>query len=151
MRAFEEDEVGHFDELLRKMPTGSRLLMLNIDPHSTHVNNDPFAYFGSYYRARYGGISAFSFSEIPHWPVQYRSEWRPPTHLSWGSPCGFRNERDGGFFEFIMTHGLKDPFTGPPPGPVWELVGATRAWRLYRRVPGHTTPPGTSPDPGPCG
>src|SRR5262249_3261353 len=128
VHAFERDEVGHFDDLLQKMPKGSRLLMLNLEPHSSRVNADVFNFFGSYYRARYGCISAFSFSEIPHWPLRYRREWKPTIPLTWGAPCAFRNERDGDFFEFVMVHGQTDPFAAAPPGPVWEVIGASRAW-----------------------
>ena len=150
VHAFEDEEVGHFDDLLQKLPRGSRLVMLNFAPHSVRANIDPFQYFGSYYRARYGGIAAFTFSEMPHWPVQYRPEWHPPTPMAWGDPCAFRNARDGQFFEFVMTHGEKDPFASAPPGPTWEVVGASRAWRLYRKVPGSWTPAAATPDLGPC-
>lgn len=151
VRAFEVDEVGHFDDLLRAMPTGSRLVMLNFQRQSIHSNVDPFAYFGSYYRARYGGISAFSFSEVPHWPVRYRPRWKPPMPLTWGDACGYRNSRDGEFFEMVLTHGEHVPFASVSgPGPTWELVGATRAWRLYRKVPGVRNASPVEEDLGPC-
>ncbi len=151
VHAFEVDEVGHFDDLLRAMPTGSRLVMLNFQRQSIHSNVDPFAYFGSYYRARYGGISAFSFSEVPHWPVRYRSRWKPPMPLTWGDACGYRNSRDGEFFEMVLTHGEHAPFSRVSgPGPTWELVGATRAWRLYRKVPGVRNQAPAEEDLGPC-
>jgi hypothetical protein len=115
----------------------------------------PFAFFGSYYRARYGGIASFSFSELHHWPVRYRREWAPPHAMTWGNPCLFRNARDGRFFDFVLTHGEVDPFRADPPGPKWEVVGASRAWRLYARAPGGDTLQATDAadaraDLGPC-
>jgi hypothetical protein len=148
VRAFEREEVGRFDDLLRRLPRGQRLVLLNLDRHSRRAVADPFHYFGSYYRARYGGLSSFSFTEVPHWPIVYRPEWQPPTGVTWGDPCAFRNAKDGVFFDFVMVHGDRDPFADPPPGPVWEVVGATRAWRLYRKVPGAWVP--GDGDHGPC-
>lgn len=144
VRAFEREEVGNFDELLQRMPHGRRLLSLNFEPRSRHVNANPFGYFGSYYRARYGGVASFSFNEIPHWPVQYRVDQRPPGQpakgVSWGNPCMFRNSRDGMYFDYLLVHGERDPIAEGPPGPVWELIGSSRAFHLYRRVDGKMRP-----------
>jgi hypothetical protein len=138
VRAFEREEVGSFDELLRRLPHGRRLLSLNFEPRSRHVNANPFGYFGSYYRARYGGVASFSFNEIPHWPVQYRADQRPPgqpsSGVSWGNPCMFRNSRDGMYFDYLLVHGERDPIAERPPGPAWELIGSSRAFHLYRRL-----------------
>jgi len=140
VRAFEEEEVGSFDEILRRLPQGKRLLSLNFEPRSRRVNVNPFGYFGSYYRARYGGVASFSFNEIPHWPVQYRAGMRPPgqpaSGVSWGNPCMFRNARDGMYFDFVLVHGERDPIAEGPAGPSWELVGSSRAFHLYRRGDG---------------
>lgn len=152
VRAFERDEVGHFDELLRQMPRGARLAQLNFDARSSIVNANPFGYFGSYYRARYGGIASFSFSEMPHWPVRYRPEWEPPTKFVWGDPCIFRNSRDGAYYDFVLTHGDLDPFASHPPGPEWERIGGTRAFSLYRKLPSSSSSDGADrgEDRGPC-
>ena len=140
IHAFERDEVGHFDDLLQKMPQGRRLLSLNFDPRSSHANSAPFNYFGSYYRARYGGVASFSFNEIPHWPVHYRDEARPPGGLTWGNPCLFDNATQGEYYDFVLVHGERDPIAKEPAGPAWELIGSSRAFHLYRRVPGETRP-----------
>lgn len=140
VRAFEREEVGNFDALLSQLPHGRRLLSLNFEPRSSHVNANPFNYFGSYYRARYGGVASFSFNEVPHWPVQYRPDQRPPgqpaSGVSWGNPCMFRNARDGVYFDYILVHGDRDPIAEAPAGPAWELIGSSRAFHMYRRVPG---------------
>ena len=142
VRAFDREEVGNFDELLQQLPHGRRLLSLVFEPRSSHVNANPFGYFGSYYRARYGGVASFSFNEIPHWPVQYRADQRPPgqpsTGVSWGNPCMYRNARDGMYFDYLLVHGERDPIAEGPAGPAWELIGSSRAFHLYRRIDGET-------------
>jgi hypothetical protein len=143
VRAFETEEVGNFDELLQQMPHGRRLLQLNFEPRSAHVNANPFGFFGSYYRARYGGVASFSFNEIPHWPIQYRPEHRPPgaeRGVAWNNPCDFRNSTDGAYFDFLLVHGERDPIADGPPGPTWELVGKSRAFHLYQRNDVQTRP-----------
>lgn len=144
VRAFERDEVAGFDELLQQLPQGRRLLSLNFEPRSIHVNANVFGYFGSYYRARYGGVASFSFNEVPHWPVQYRAEQRPPGQpangVSWGNPCMFRNSRDGAYFDYLLVRGDHDPIAEGPPGPTWELIGSARAFHLYRRGTGESRP-----------
>ena len=136
VHAYETEEVGHFDDLLQKMPHGQRLLTLDFQPWSRRVNSSIFTYYGSYYRARYGGVASFSFSELPHWPVRYRPEKLPPLGTTWGNACAFRNERDGNAFDYVLTHGDVDPFAYAPPGPTWTLIGGSREWKLYARNPG---------------
>lgn len=150
--AFERDDVGNFDALLRAMPRGKRLVYLNLEPRSTHVNVHVFPYFGSYYRARYGGVASYSFSETSHWPVQYRPEMQPPSRMAWANACTYRNEHDGAYFDYALVHGERDPLAATPPGPRWELIGRSRLWRLYRKSATEPpVPPGDSPDRGPCG
>ena len=47
----------------------------------------------------------------------------------------FRNARDGMYFDYILVHGDRDPIAEGPAGPAWELIGSSRAFHLYRRVP----------------
>jgi hypothetical protein len=154
IRGFETEEVGHFDDLLQQMPHGKRLLMLDFEPRSRRVHSAIFTYFGSYYRARYGGVASFSFSELPHWPVRYRKEKLPPLGQTWGNACVFRNTLHGNAFDYVLAHGDKDPFVGSPGGPRWTMIGGNRAWKLYaRNVNGEESDPldaPDSPDLGPC-
>lgn len=134
VRAFERDDVGAFDELLQKMPRGARLLSLDYAKYSTRTHASTLHHFGSYYRARYGGIASFSFSEMPHWPVRYRPEWTPPHRMSWGNPATFDAERDGAYFDYVLVHGDARPIEEAAAGPRWEIVGVARGFRLYRKV-----------------
>lgn len=151
VHGFERDDVAGFDDLLREMPRGKRLVLLNLEPQSTHVRSPTFSYFGGYYRARYGGVASFSFSEMSHWPVQYRESARPPGSMMWANPCGYRNERDGAYFDYVLVRSERDPLASMLRGPRWELIGASRRWRLYQKSTTQPElPPGGEPDPGPC-
>ena len=111
-----------------------RLLTLVFLASSKHVLISPFVHFGAYYRARYGGVAGFSFSELPHWPVTYRPELAPPkkkiTFWDW-NPCMFRNSTDGAYYDYVLVRGDVDPFLNAPPGSRWRTIGMSKDWLLY--------------------
>jgi len=155
MHAYDRDEARDFDEVLRNLPRGKRLLSLVFQQRSAYANVTPFVHFGAYYRIRYGGIASFSFAELPHWPVQYRPEQAPPRKqiVFWDwSPCLYRNTKDGPYFDFVMARGELDPFAGDPPGPRWRAIGGAGEWRLWARDAGagSTRENAAAEDPGPC-
>lgn len=154
MRAYETEEAARLDILLKRLPAGKRLLSLVFDPASRHAIIPPFVHAGAYYRARYGGIASFSFSELPHWPVRYRPEAAPPKKhvVFWDyAPCLFRNTEDGPQYDFVLVRGDVDPFESDPPGPVYRPVAIAREWKLFART---ADPPRQAPegfvDRGPC-
>jgi len=153
VRGFDRDDVAGFDDVLRVMPRGKRLVMLNLDPRSSHVKFGVMPYFGSYYHARYGGIASYSFSETAHWPIHYRPGSEPPSKtMTWANPCGYDNERDGAYFDYVLVRTLdRDPMTSGVAGPRWELIGSSRSWRLYRKSSAPPIPSSGAPAPGPCG
>lgn len=137
MASFEREEASHFDQVLRNLPPGKRLLTLVFHLPSEHVIITPFVHFGAYYRARYGGVAGFSFSELPHWPVIYRPELAPPkkdvTFWDW-NPCLFRNSKDGPYYDFVLVRGDVDPFADEPAGPRWRIIGVAKDWVLYEKT-----------------
>lgn len=152
MHRFERDESAHFDLLLKNLPRGHRLLMLVFQRESRITNVTPFVHYGAYYRARYGGIASFSFTELPHWPLQYQPALAPPRKESmfWDwNPCKFRNSTDGPYYDYVLTRGDVLPFANHPLGPRWIVIGGARDWKLYARQGG--TWDGDGIDDGPCG
>jgi hypothetical protein len=160
------DNVNHFQHLkgdvaglpalLETLPKGSRLITLNFSGFDALAGHfTPWLHVGSYHRALNGGVASFSFSELPHWSVQYRAPSAPPKQaiLSWGMrPCLYRNARDGEYFDFVLVRGALDPFKSDPPGPRWKVRGRTAKYTLYEKDPSRTplvAAPST-PDEGPC-
>ena len=153
MHAYERDEASDFDEILRNLPRGRKLLTLVFERRSRYVHVTPFVHFGGYYRIRYGGVASFSFAELSHWPVRYRPEEAPPKKrvVFWDwNPCLYRNSHDGPYYDFVMARGAVDPFGGEPPGPKWRIIGGAGEWRLWQRVPGTWEPAVEAVDVGPC-
>jgi hypothetical protein len=154
MRRLQRDVVG-LDALLQELPKGSRMITLNFsgfDPALGHFT--PWLHIGSHHRALNGGVASFSFSELPHWSVQYTPAGQPPAQaeLSWGQrPCLYRNERDGAWFDYVLVRGSVNPFRDDPPGPRWKERGRTEKYVLYEKDPSRPPlPRGRVSDEGPC-
>lgn len=151
MRAYDRNEAYAFDHVLRGLPRGKKLLTLMFDPSSEYTNINPYLHFGSFYSARFGGVSSFSFVEVPHWPVQYRPEAAPPKKevVFWDwNPCLYRNTIDGPYYDFVLTRGAMNPFDHAPAGPTWRIIGQARDFTLFEKS--GELPPSAEPDRGPC-
>jgi hypothetical protein len=128
-------EVDGFDHVLSAARPGERLLALIWDRGSRAARFSPYLHFGSYYRARGGGVAAFSFAELPQSPLRYRDATAPPfhpAHWEW-EPWQFRNATDGAYFDYVLVRGRIDPFARAGPGPIWHLVAREGLWSLYAK------------------
>jgi hypothetical protein len=152
IRRVEAEDLGDVNRLLAHIRPGSRVLTLPFHLTSPRVHWAPWTFIGSYARARGGGVSAYSFSDLPHWPMHYRPEAAPPPKpMFWTfDACGYRNETDGSYYDYVITRGTVDPFRDAPPGPVFRKVDAERELVLYERVPGAVNPAWSVADRGPC-
>jgi len=135
MRGFTR-EVDGFDRVLEAAAPGRRLLSLVYEHDSAWAKFSPYLHFGSYYRARKGGVASFSFAELPQSPLRYRPEIAPPRkppHWEW-EPWRFRNDVDGLYYDYILVRGFTDPFTRPGPGPTWRILSRSGPWTLYAKT-----------------
>jgi hypothetical protein len=131
-RGFER-EVGAFDEVLAVAQPGRRLIGMIFDQNSRHAKFSAFLHYPSYYRARMGGVASFSFAELPQSPLRYRPETAPPQHPAgweWHANA-YRNDVDGRYYDYVLVHGMYDPFAAHPPGPTFKLLARRGRWALY--------------------
>jgi len=135
-RAFDR-EVGPFDSVLARAQPGRRLIGMMFEQNSRYAKFSAFLHFQAYYRARMGGVASFSFAELPQSPLRYRPENAPPPHpAGWEWHAGtFRNDVDGVYYDYVLVHGLVDPFARPQPGPRWKLLAREGRWALYEKEP----------------
>jgi hypothetical protein len=146
-------ELGDVDRLLSEIAPGARVMTLNFDVRSKTTAVFPWAHVAAYHRVRSGGVASFSFSQLHHWPVQYKRSERPPVKLNtkWDyDPCSFRNATDGPYYDLILVRGPIDPFVDRPAGPIYRPALTVDAMTLYRKEDG-TWPPTEEADRGPCG
>jgi hypothetical protein len=133
-RSFER-EVGPFDEVMAQAQPGRKLIGMMFDQNSRYAKFSAFLHYASYYRARDGGVSSFSFAELPQSPLRYRPETAPPQHppgWEW-HPNLYRNDIDGRYYDYVLVHGQVDPFASHPPGPTFRLVIRRGTWALYEK------------------
>lgn len=150
--AVADDEVGDVSRLLDRIPRGARVVTLPFHLTSPRMHWAPWTFVGAYHRARHGGVASFSFTQIDHWPLHYREGAEPPHKpLFWTfDACGYRNETDGRYYDYVLVRGNVDPFRDAPPGPAFRRVDAERDLVLYERVPGVENPAWAVADRGPC-
>ena len=149
IRTLAAREVAGLDEVLGAMRPGTSVVSLQFDPRRSLAHVDPYPFVASYHRARGGGIASYSFSDLVHWPVQYRSGMAPPTKpgLWIYHPCSYRNAVDGPHYDYVLVGGEVEPFRLAPEGPAWRLIKTAGAYSLYER---DGTTRWTGPDLGPC-
>jgi hypothetical protein len=155
MRNCERDETDGLDELFAHTRTGARLVSLAFDAESSYTHFPPWLHTGAYHRARKGGVSSFSFTELHHWSLHYVPDKAPPkkSEAFWDfHPCLFRNGEDGGYYDYVLVRGDVDLFRDKPPGPAWKKVATARRFVLWEKVDGAFYPAWPAPlvDAGPC-
>ena len=134
IRAFER-EVGPFDEVLARARPGRRLIGMIFEQNSRYAKFSAFLHFQAYYRARMGGVASFSFAELPQSPLRYRPGSAPPPHPAgweWHANA-YRNDVDGYYYDYVLVHGMIDPFARPQAGPSFRLLGREGRWALYEK------------------
>jgi hypothetical protein len=140
IRAIAAEHVAELDSILAAMRPGTRLVTLAFDPRRTHTHFDPYPFAGSYHRARGGRVASYSFSALAHWPVQFRSDARPPPKafpLWIYAPCEYRHAIDGPYYDYVLVSGAIDPFADQPAGPAFrELRRVRGGFVLYEKIAG---------------
>jgi len=145
-------ELGDLDALLAQITPGARVLALHYARESDFTNSSPWVHALAYHRLRAGGVASMSFSEMSHWPIQYRPEARPPKKsvMFWDfEPCLFRNSTDGGYYDVIVTRGGVHPLANDAPGPRWRELVPVGAFRIFERARTERDREGGA-DLGPC-
>ncbi|MBK6692272.1 MAG: hypothetical protein IPG50_08715 [Myxococcales bacterium] len=153
LRALVHEEVAGVTALFERTTPGARIVTLPFASRSPRAHFPPFIHMGAYHRVVHGGVSGFSFSELPHWPLQFRREAAPPKKAAtfWSlNPCVFRNADDGPYYDFALVKGAVDPFRDEPPGPVWRRVDSVKDFTLYAKVLEQSWPAWGTDDLGPC-
>src|SRR5438270_813951 len=128
-------EADGFDRVLSRAQPGRRLLTLVYERGSRTAKFVPYLHFGSYYRARGGGIAAFSFAGLPEVPRRYRPETEPPRHpVHWEwEPWQFDPIVDGNYYDYVLVRGAIDPFARAGTGPRFRRIAHEGLWSLYAK------------------
>jgi hypothetical protein len=115
-RRASNEMVGDFDGLLADIEPGKRVVMMNYERHSPRTHFWPYVFAGSYHRALHGGVSSWSFTELPHWPLHYAPGAAPPRHRPFWifNPRAYRAAVDGAYYDYALVQGDVDASTVDP-------------------------------------
>jgi hypothetical protein len=151
MRRLQSEMLGDFDALLGQMRPASRVGMLNFEQRWPRSYFFPYVFAGSYHRLKEGGLAAYSFSDLPHWPIHYAPSAEPPPHRGWWlyHPCEYRYRMDGEYFDYVLVQGTLDPFSEAPPGPVFRPIAKSGVFTLYEKTAAEPDAD-RAPDRSPC-
>lgn len=148
-----EERLGDFDALLAKAKPGGRLAMLDFQVASPRTHEWPYVFAGSLYRARGGAVAAYSFTDLPHWPVHYAPGLGPPPSMPFWvyRPCAYRYRIDGTYYDYVLVQGEMNPWDDEHPrvGPTFAPVATSGAFTLYAKVSQEDAAP-DAPEHGPC-
>lgn len=136
-----DSEMGELDEALAHTKPGRRLLGLVHDRGSEVVLLPIYLHAHAYYQARVGGLSCYSFAELPKSPVRFRPGAEPPPfppRFEW-TPEAFEADRYGAFFDYFLVRtrpGQPAPLLSPPDHPrAPRLAFEGPRWKLYAKRP----------------
>ncbi len=148
-------DLGDFRSIVDAVPPGSRILYLPFDRRTPQTHFFPWMHVAAAIRAEKGGLSQFSFTVLPHWPLQDRVSPRKPGFWD-RSPCWFEAQGDGAFYDVLLVRGAFDPFQGTgdalrhPMGSEFVLTVAAPPFYLWRRRPAAERLPTPDLERAPC-
>ncbi|HET8936220.1 MAG TPA: hypothetical protein VFN67_22405 [Polyangiales bacterium] len=128
--AFEQEEVGAFDQALAAIPNGQRVMGLIYARGSKQVKFSPFIHFVAFYQARKGGAVMFTFADFPQSPFRFREDARPPrVPPRWEWMPERVRPADIGWYDYVLVRGgAGDPCRG-----ACELRFRQGFWSVWKR------------------
>jgi hypothetical protein len=118
---FERTDMRGFDDVLARIPQGSRTAGLMFNPRSELLKQPTLLQSVAWVQAEKGGAVMFTFADFPHSPFSFRESNRPPRvapRWEW-EPQRVVPDRDLGWYEYVLVH------DGP---------GAMNTSRSFRRL-----------------
>lgn len=142
-RRASREMLGDFDDLLATMEPGKRVVMMNYDRRSPRTHFWPYVFAGSYHRALHGGVSSWSFTELPHWPLHYAPGEAPPRHRPFWifNPHAFRSAVDGAYYDYALVQGDTDRFASSDGVEGFVEVAHSGRFTLFAKTKAVSAPP----------
>lgn len=142
-RRASREMLGDFDDLLATMEPGKRVVMMNYDRRSPRTHFWPYVFAGSYHRALHGGVSSWSFTELPHWPLHYAPGEAPPRHRPFWifNPHAFRSAVDGAYYDYALVQGDTDRLASSDGVEGFVEVAHSGRFTLFAKTKAVSAPP----------
>lgn len=121
-----------FDEVIERIPRGSRVATLIFERQIEGLQLSPLMHAAGWVQAERGGMVMFTFAEFPSSPFTYRPDRRPPPvppRWEWG-PDRVVPDRDLGWYDYCLVQGWSGSLEASRR--FTEVVRRGR-WSLWRR------------------
>jgi len=152
-----QSTLAGFDAIVDAVPTGGKVIFLPFEMEGGDARFYPWLHVAGLIRAEKGGLSQYSFTSLPHWPLHDHVSPRKGSALLWDRrPCYFEPEIDGAFYDAILVRGAYDPFIAKSEtarhavGEDFVLTVKAPPFYLWQRVDHTTHPSTTGLLPSPC-
>jgi hypothetical protein len=122
-----------FDNVVGRIPLGSRVATLVFDRNVDGLRLSPLMHAAGWVQAERGGMVMFTFAEFPPSPFSYRPSRRPPQvppRWEW-VPDRVRPDRDLGWYDFVLVHGWTGSLEASRR---FVSVFGEGRWSLWRRA-----------------
>ncbi len=129
---FEHVELRGLDDVIAKVPQGSRVAGLIFNPQSSITRQSSLLQSVAWVQVEKGGAVMFTFAEFPQSPFSFRANNRPPPvppRWEW-EPSRVVPERDLKWYQYVLVHG------GPGAiavSPAFSRVEQSGSWSLWRQ------------------
>ena len=128
---FEHVELRGLDDVIAKIPEGSRVAGLIFNPQSSITRQNSLLQSVAWVQVEKGGAVMFTFADFPQSPFSFREGHRPPAvppRWEW-EPSRVLPERDLKWYQYVLVH------AGPgviAVSPNFSRVVQSGSWSLWR-------------------
>lgn len=130
-------EVQGFDEVVERIPFGSRIVALTWDANGSVMRTRPYWHFGAYAQARRGGLLSYTFPRVfNNLPLRMRAEARipkTPTHL-FEKASVFDYQAFGYAYDHVLVRTGETKGRDRFPEFPYQLVFEAPPWQLWSAI-----------------
>ena len=128
---YERTELRGLDEVIDKVPQGSRVAGLIYNARSIVMRQPSLLHSVAWVQAEKGGAVMFTFADFPQSPFSFREQNRPPRvppRWEW-EPSRVVPDRDLKWYQYVLVHGSPGPIAVSPN---FAKVIQSGSWSLWR-------------------
>jgi hypothetical protein len=130
---YERAEMRGFDEVIAKIPQGSKVAGLIFNPQSNITHQSSMLHAVAWVQVEKGGAVMFTFADFPHSPISFRDDNRPPRvppRWEW-EPGRVLPDRELSWYQYVLVHG--------GPGAIghsqnFARIAQSGVWSLWHRT-----------------
>ncbi len=129
---FDRVELHGLDEVIEKIPRGSKVAGLMFNPQSSITRQSSLLHAVAWVQVEKGGAVMFTFADFPQSPISFVRNNRPPTvppRWEW-EPQRVNPDRDLNWYEYVLVHSGPGAIANSQ---VFSKVTQSGTWSLWQK------------------